>query len=146
MTFLGGISWQFLAECISTSVGLGNVWRFPFTAYRNGGGAFLIPSTIILLVLSRPLYFLELALGQFAKKNNVQVWDLSPIFRGTFVVCLKKLFSGFGFRLLSLLVLAIVEFKGVLWSIRWINWNQKLKLKTKNQIILLITFRLCYTL
>lgn len=117
MTFLGGISWTFLAECISTSVGLGNVWRFPFTAYRNGGGAFLIPYTIILFFLSRPLYFLELAIGQFAMKNNVQVWDLSPIFRGRFVVCLKKLFFGFGFRLLSLLALVIVELKRCL-SIR----------------------------
>ena len=32
------------------------------------------------------------------------------------------------------------------WSIHWINWNQKVKLKTKNQIFLLITFWLCYTL
>ena len=62
------------------------VWRFPFTAYENGGGAFLIPYMIILIFIGRPLYFLELAMGQFSSKSSVNVWDLSPIFRGTYYV------------------------------------------------------------
>jgi hypothetical protein len=41
----------------------GNVWRFPFTAYQNGGGAFIIPYLIVLLLIGRPLYFMEL--GKF---------------------------------------------------------------------------------
>lgn len=73
---------EFLLSCIAMSVGLGNVWRFPSVAYKNGGGAFLIPYLVVLFVLGKPLYFLELALGQFTSYGCVGVWNLSPAFRG----------------------------------------------------------------
>jgi len=73
---------EFLLSCISMSVGLGNVWRFPFTAYENGGGAFLIPYIVVLMLVGRPLYFLELALGQFSSAGSVRVWDMVPAFGG----------------------------------------------------------------
>ncbi|KAG7162061.1 sodium-dependent nutrient amino acid transporter 1-like [Homarus americanus] len=73
---------EFLLSCISMSVGLGNVWRFPMTAYENGGGAFLIPYLVVLIFIGRPLYFMELALGQFSSSGSVKVWKMVPAVKG----------------------------------------------------------------
>lgn len=59
---------------IAMSIGLGNMWRFPFEAYENGGGIFLIPYIIVLFVVARPLYFLEMALGQFTSMSNIRLF------------------------------------------------------------------------
>lgn len=69
-------------SCIAMSVGLGNVWRFPFTALENGGGAFLIPYLIVLLVVGRPIYYLEMIVGQFSSRGSAKVYDLCPAMRG----------------------------------------------------------------
>jgi solute carrier family 6 amino acid transporter-like protein 5/7/9/14 len=74
--------WEFLMSCISMSVGLGNVWRFPVTAFNNGGGAFLIPYLVVLVFIGRPIYFMELCLGQFTSFSQVKVWKCVPAFKG----------------------------------------------------------------
>ena len=51
-------------------------------AYSNGGGAFLIPYTIVTIFVSRPIYFLELALGQFSSAGPVNIWDMVPALGG----------------------------------------------------------------
>ncbi|XP_076240656.1 sodium-dependent nutrient amino acid transporter 1 [Calliopsis andreniformis] len=76
----GGL--EFLMACIATSVGLGNVWRFPFTAYENGGGAFLIPYIIVLIFVGKPFYFLESLLGQFTNKSCAKTWSMAPAMKG----------------------------------------------------------------
>lgn len=73
---------EFLMSCIAMSVGLGNIWRFPFVAYENGGGAFLIPYIIVLVLIGRPMYYLEMVIGQFSNYGSIKMWRLCPAFRG----------------------------------------------------------------
>ncbi|KAK6643313.1 hypothetical protein RUM43_004818 [Polyplax serrata] len=77
-----GSSMEFLMSCIAMSVGLGNIWRFPFTAYENGGGAFLIPYIITLVIVGRPLYYMEMIVGQFTSRGCVKIWECVPILMG----------------------------------------------------------------
>ena len=53
----------FILAAIGSAVGLGNIWRFPYVAYENGGGAFVIPYLIALLTAGLPFLFLDYALG-----------------------------------------------------------------------------------
>jgi len=77
-----GSKWEFIFSCIGLSVGIGNVWRFPTLAYENGGGSFLIPYFVLLLLIGKPMYYMELALGQFAQRGPVSVWKLCPLGQG----------------------------------------------------------------
>ncbi|KAM6927509.1 sodium- and chloride-dependent neutral and basic amino acid transporter B(0+) [Xenentodon cancila] len=73
---------DYILSMIGYAVGLGNIWRFPYLAYKNGGGAFLIPYFGLLLVTGIPLFFLESAFGQFCSQGPVNVWRAVPILQG----------------------------------------------------------------
>ncbi|CAH1783377.1 unnamed protein product [Owenia fusiformis] len=64
------------------NIGLENVWRFPYVCYRNGGAVFLVPYTIMLIVLAIPLTFIELSIGQFSSSGVITCWEMVPLFRG----------------------------------------------------------------
>ncbi|GAA2140237.1 sodium-dependent transporter [Streptomyces synnematoformans] len=54
----------FLLAAIGSAVGLGNIWRFPYIAYDNGGGAFLVPYLLALLTAGLPLLIMEYVVGR----------------------------------------------------------------------------------
>ncbi|WAR07980.1 SC6A3-like protein [Mya arenaria] len=73
---------EFLLSVVGYTVGLGNIWRFPYFVKRNGGGVALIPFLLFLVSCGGPLYYIEVCLGQFSGKSPVNVWDICPLFRG----------------------------------------------------------------
>ncbi|XP_030667829.1 sodium- and chloride-dependent transporter XTRP3 isoform X2 [Nomascus leucogenys] len=74
---------QFVFACVSYSVGLGNVWRFPYLCQMYGGGSFLVPYIIMLIVEGMPLLYLELAVGQRMRQGSIGAWrTISPYLSG----------------------------------------------------------------
>lgn len=74
---------EFLLSSIGFCVGYGNIWRFPYICFKNGGGAFLIPYFLFLGICGIPILFLEQCVGQLTQSEPVHAWNkLCPLLRG----------------------------------------------------------------
>ncbi|XP_031669878.1 sodium-dependent neutral amino acid transporter B(0)AT2 isoform X1 [Oncorhynchus kisutch] len=74
---------QYVLAQVGFSVGLGNVWRFPYLCHQNGGGAFMVLYVMLLVVVGVPLFFMELAAGQCIRQGSIGVWKhISPKLAG----------------------------------------------------------------
>lgn len=61
--------WGFFLAAIGFSVGLGNIWRFPFVTGENGGSAFLFIYLVCALAIGLPLLMAELAIGRRGRSS-----------------------------------------------------------------------------
>lgn len=87
---------QYMLTCVGFCVGLGNVWRFPYLCQSHGGGAFMIPFLILLVLEGIPLLHLEFAIGQRLRKGSLGVWrTVNPYMLGVGLasMCVSLLIS-----------------------------------------------------
>ncbi|XP_038560528.1 sodium- and chloride-dependent GABA transporter ine isoform X1 [Micropterus salmoides] len=74
---------EFILASVGYAVGLGNVWRFPYLCYSSGGGAFMIPYLIMLILCGIPLLFMEFAIGQYTRLGPVHALaKICPLLKG----------------------------------------------------------------
>ncbi|KAG6443995.1 hypothetical protein O3G_MSEX003166 [Manduca sexta] len=97
-----GSQLEYLLSCLGYAVGIGNLWRFPYLCYRNGGGAFLIPYFLTLIICGIPLVYLETTLGQFASAGCISVFNINPLFKGA------------GYAVIVLNVIASIYFSAIM--------------------------------
>ncbi|XP_077990965.1 sodium-dependent proline transporter-like [Glandiceps talaboti] len=127
---------DFILSLIGYAVGLGNIWRFPSLCYRNGGGAFLIPYLIAMLICGMPLFFLEVALGQFSSEGPITAWKLCPLFKG--VGCAMVIISAITTIYYNVVIAYTVFYffasfgKSVPWATCGNDWNTEFCTKNVN--------------
>lgn len=94
--------WIFILAAIGSAAGLGNLWRFPYLAYENGGGAFLFAFIIANILIGLPLLMLEVGLGQKMQKGAADAFGV-----------IKKYFKYVGWTALILSFMVISYYMAV---------------------------------
>jgi NSS family neurotransmitter:Na+ symporter len=103
----------FMLAAIGSAVGLGNIWRFPYVAYENGGGAFVIPYLVALLTAGIPFLFLDYALGH--RNRGSAPLSFARMRRGA---------EGLGWWQVGICFMIAVYYAAVIaWAVRYIFFS-----------------------
>jgi len=64
-----GSKFGVIAAAAGSAVGLGNIWRFPYVAGENGGGAFILVYLLFIMAIGMPVMLSEFTIGRRAQRN-----------------------------------------------------------------------------
>ena len=65
----------YIMVAAGAAIGLGNIWKFPYLAYRGGGGIFLLVYIIIIAIMAHPMVEMETAIGRHSKSDTVTAFE-----------------------------------------------------------------------
>mgnify|MGYP004557535941 FL=1 len=103
----------FVLAAIGSAVGLGNIWRFPYIAATNGGGAFLLPYFFVIITAGIPILILEYTIGKTYKGGAPAAWAR-----------INKRFEWLGWwQVMCAFVIAIYYTAIVVWVISYIGFS-----------------------
>ena len=74
--------WGFILECIGSSVGMGNIWMFPTRVSLYGGGSFLIPYIIFVILIGSTGVITEMAFGRAARSGPIDAFGMACEMKG----------------------------------------------------------------
>lgn len=103
----------FILAAIGSAVGLGNLWRFPYIAATNGGGAFIFPYLFAILTAGIPILILEYTLGKTYRSG-------AP---GTFARINRKFECLGWFQVAISFLIAVYYFAIVVWVLCYIGYS-----------------------
>ena len=90
---------SYLSSLIGATIGLGNIWKFPYTMAENGGLYFLIFFILFIFIIATPSFYSESFIGFFTKHSPKNAIDtivkekqLSKIWKSTTVVSFAIVF------------------------------------------------------
>lgn len=63
--------WAFILAATGSAVGLGNIWRFPYLAGENGGGAFVLVYLVCVVLVGLPIMMAEILLGRRGRQSPI---------------------------------------------------------------------------
>lgn len=131
----GGFTSKFgaIAAAAGSAIGLGNIWRFPYVAGQNGGGAFIILYLVFVFLLGIPIMLSEFVIGRRSTANAMGAFRvLRPQRKGWLIIGL----------LAVLTCIIIYSFYGVVsgWTLEYIFLSTTGQLAGKDAVELSLTF------
>lgn len=103
----------FLLAAIGSAVGLGNLWRFPYVAATNGGGAFLLPYFFAIITAGIPILILEYTMGKTYRGGAPVTWAR-----------INRKFEWIGwFQVMVAFVIGVYYFAIIVWVLSYVGFS-----------------------